>query len=335
MSITTDTTATTRSVAILDHRFSALELEREQLAASGTEVRDGKGLTREEALALAADADAVVVGARLRMDAEAIAQLRRARVIVRHGVGVDNVDTAAAAAAGIWVAYVPDYCIEEVADHAIAMLMALNRRLFGFDRDVRDGTWGIPAGLPLRRLSTRVMGVVGFGRIGEAVGRRAAALGMRVLAHDPIRPEAEIRAAGAEPVSLEALLEQSDYVSLHAPPRAGGGAVLDAERIATMKRGACVINLARGGLVDEAALVQALRDGQLGGAALDVAVAEPLTPPDPLLEAPNLIVTPHAGWYSLEAVRDLRVKAIAEVLRVLGGEQPAHPANQPASGALR
>jgi D-3-phosphoglycerate dehydrogenase len=325
------TETSTSTVAVLDHRFAALGVEQELLAPLGFELRDGKGLEREQALALCADADAVIVGARFRFDAEAIGHLTRCRVIVRHGVGVDNVDVEAAAAAGIWVAYVPDYCIEEVADHAIAMLLALNRGLLTLDARVRTGTWGIPAGMPLHRLSTRVAGVVGFGRIGEAVGRRAAALGLEVLAHDPVRPQDQIRAAGATPVSLEELLERSDYVSLHAP-RPSGGAVLDADALARMKPGACVINLARGGLVDEAALLAALQEGRLGGAALDVAVAEPIGPDDPLLSAPNLLVTPHAAWYSLESVVDLRTKAIEEAVRVLGGSAPLHRANTPVGG---
>jgi D-3-phosphoglycerate dehydrogenase len=320
-------------VAVVDHRFAALDVERAELAPLGHEVLDGAGLDREAALALCARADAVLVGARLRLDAAAMARLGRCRVIVRHGVGVDNVDVAAAQARGIWVAYVPDYCVEEVADHSIAMLLGLNRCLAGLDRRVRDGRWGIPPGLPVRRLSTRVLGIVGFGRIGEAVGRRAAALGLEVLATDPARPAADVHAAGATPVELDELLARADYVSLHAP-RLPGGTVLDADAIARMKPGACVINVARGGLVDEAALLDALNDGRLGGAALDVAVAEPLGADDPLLSAPNVIVTPHAAWYSLESVLDLRTKAVREAVRVLAGDAPLHAANAPAAGAV-
>ncbi|MDA0159244.1 C-terminal binding protein [Solirubrobacter ginsenosidimutans] len=311
-------------VCAIDHRFEDLTLERGTLGA-GVEVRDARGL----GLDACADADGILVGARLRLDAAALAALPRCRAIVRYGVGVDNVDVEAAAAAGIWVAFVPDYCIEEVADHALAMLLALNRRLVALDATVREGSWGVPAGLPVHRLSECTLGVVGFGRIGEALGRRGAALGMTVLAADPVRPAAEIVAAGAEPVALDELVARADYVSLHAPPARDGGAVLSAERIATMKPGACVVNVARGGLVDEPALIAALASGALGGAALDVAAAEPLTPPNPLLEAPNVLVSPHAAWYSIEAVRELRTKAAAEVGRVLAGGEPRFAANRP------
>jgi D-3-phosphoglycerate dehydrogenase / 2-oxoglutarate reductase len=320
----------TRTVAVVDHRFADLGVERALLAPHGLGVVDSAGLDRDAVLDACAEVDAVLVGARFRMNAAAIARLGRCRVIVRHGVGVENVDVDAAARAGIWVAYVPDYCIDEVADHAIAMLLALSRRLPNLDRDVRAGAWGIPAGLPVRRLSTQTLGVVGFGRIGEAVGRRARALGLRVLAADPVRDAQEVRAAGAEPVTLDALLERSDLVTLHAPP-AHGGPVLSAAAIARMKPGAAVVNVARGGLIDERAMVAALRDGRLAGAALDVAAAEPLRPDDPLLAAPNVLVTPHAAWYSLEAVQELREKAVAEVVRVLSGEPPLNPANSPVS----
>ncbi|HEY4094871.1 MAG TPA: C-terminal binding protein [Baekduia sp.] len=321
------------TVVAVDHRFADLDLEREVLAPHGIELRDARELPAAEALAACAEADGILTGARFSFDAAAVASLQRCRVIARYGVGVDNVDVDAAAAAGVWVAFVPDYCIEEVADHAIAMLLAMNRRLFAFDASVREGAWGIPAGMPVRRLSQSVLGVIGFGRIGEAVGRRGAALGMTVLAADPVRPEADVRAAGAEAVEVDELLRRSDYVSLHAPPARDGRAVLDAERIALLPAGACLINVARGGLIDEPALIAALHDGRLGGAAVDVAAAEPLRPPDPLLDAPNVIVSPHAAWYSLDAVRELRVKAAAEVARVLGGEPPLHAANTPATAA--
>jgi D-3-phosphoglycerate dehydrogenase / 2-oxoglutarate reductase len=317
------------TVVAVDHRFADLDLERAVLEPQGATVVDARGLETEEVLARCAEADGILLGARMRFDADVVAGLPRCRVIVRYGVGVDNVDLAAADAAGIWVAYVPDYCTEEVADHAIAMLLALNRGLPTFDAGVRAGSWGVPPGLPMRRLSSRTLGVVGFGRIGERVGRAGAALGLRVLAADPMRPAEQIRAAGAEPTSIDDLLRASDYVSLHAPPNPDGSPVLDAARIALMPQGACVVNVARGGLIDEPALVEALTDGRLGGAGLDVAAAEPLVPPDPLLDAPNVLVSPHAAWYSLEAVQDLRTKAAEEAGRVLAGETPRAAANAP------
>jgi D-3-phosphoglycerate dehydrogenase len=310
-------------VVAVDHRFDDLDVERSVLEPAGADVRDARGLEREAALALCEDAHAVLVGARFRFDAEAIARLAQCKAIVRYGIGYDKIDVAAATAAGIQVAYVPDYCIEEVADHALALLLALNRRLVELDGLVRDGCWGVPPGLVVRRLSTCTLGVVGFGRIGELVGRRAVALGMRVLAHDPVRPAAEIALAGAEAASLDEVLAASDYVTLHAPP-SPGGPLLGAAQLSRLKHGAALINVGRADLIDEDSLISALHDGALAGAALDVTAHEPLLPPHPLFEAPNVIVTPHSAWYSLEAVVELRTKAAQEAARVLSGEPARH-----------
>ena len=312
-------------VVAVDHRFDDLDVERSVLEPIGAELRDARGLEREEALAMCEDADAVLVGARFRFDADAIARLTQCKAIVRYGIGYDKIDVDAAATAGIQVAYVPDYCIEEVADHALSMLLALNRRLVELNGLVRDGNWGVPPGLVVRRLSSCTLGVIGFGRIGELVGRRAVAFGMRVLAHDPARPAADIAAAGAEPASLTELLEASDYVTLHAPP-SPGGPLLGAAQLGRLKRGAALINVGRADLIDENALIAALHDGALAGAALDVTAHEPLVPPHPLFEAPNVILTPHAAWYSLEAVLELREKAAQEAARVLRGEPARHVA---------
>jgi len=312
------------TVVAVDHRFPGLEIERQALDPLGLDVQDADGLDREAVLALCSDARAVLTGARFRFDAEAIAALTRCSVIVRYGVGVDNVDVDAAAAAGIWVAYVPDYCVDEVAEHTIASLLALNRRLLGFDRAIRAGEWGIPAGLPVHRLSVGVLGIVGFGRIGEAVAVRARALGLTVLASDPARPPAEIERVGAAPAPLEELLAQADYVSLHAP--LVGRTILGREQLALLKPGAFLLNVARAGLVDEEALISGLEDGRIAGAALDVTSQEPLRPPSPLLDVPNLLLTPHAAWYSVESVIELRRKVAAEAARVLAGEPPLHAA---------
>lgn len=315
------------TVAIVDHRFVGLDIERRMLETVGAEVRDCSGLDRDEALAAVAEVDAIIVGARFQLDAAALEALQRCRVIVRYGIGYDNVDAAAAATHGIWVATIPDYCIAEVADHTVASLLMLNRGLVKLDGLVRAGSWGIPAGFNVRRLSECVLGIVGFGRIGEAVGRRASALGLRVLAHDPVRPPAEIREEGAEPAEIDEMLPIADYVTLHAP-RLGDSPILDASRIGMLRAGACVINVARGGLIDEAALIKGLESGHIAGAALDVANAEPLGADDPLVSAPNVLLTPHAAWYSREAVEELREKAAAEVARVLRGERPLHPVNE-------
>jgi D-3-phosphoglycerate dehydrogenase len=312
-------------VVAVDHRFGDLALERELIEPAGGELVDAAGWEPDAVMEACAGARAILLGARFQFDRERIGALRECRAIVRYGVGYENVDVEAAGEAGIAVATVPDYCVEEVSDHALALLLALNRRLFGLARHVEAGEWSTAPAQGVPRLTGLALGVVGYGRIGSALGRKARGIGLRVLAFDPGRPAEELRAEGAEPTELDPLLEVSDFVSLHAPG-GGPGPLLDTRRIALMKKTACVVNVARGELVDEAALADALREGRLEGAALDVTEPEP--PPDdsPLRSAPNLILTPHAAWFSTEAVRELRTGAAEEVARVLRGEPPQHSA---------
>ena len=267
-------------------------------------------------------ADAVLLGARFQFTADRLARLQRCRVIVRYGVGVDNVDLAAARECGITISCVPDYCLEEVATHAIALLLALHRQLEPYSSKARAGQLGIDATHPIRRLSTLTFGVVGFGRIGRETGARAAGLGMRILAYDPYLDDAAIRRGGAEPRSLDALLAESDAVSLHVPLNEQTRNLVGSDRVRLMKPGALLLNVGRGGLVDESALAEALFSGHLGGAGLDVTTIEPLPAGHPLLSTPNTILTPHVAWYSTGAQRDLQVKAAEEAARVLVGEQP-------------
>lgn len=238
---------------------------------------------------------------------------------------MDNVDVEAATSRGIVVANVPDYCVEEVATHALAMILALNRDLISLDSSVRGGQWQIANRRSVRRLSECTLGIVGFGRIGEALARRAGALGMTVVASDPVRPQPDVESAGAQLVALEGLLARSDFISLHAFKSHGDGPILDADAIRHLKVGAFVVNVARAGLIDEVALAEALAEGRLGGAALDVVDSEPPTLDSQILSAPNLIFTPHVAWYSTTAIVELRTKAAEEVARILGGGGARHP----------
>ncbi len=307
---------------VIDHRFADLAAEREVLGAVSAEVEDLNGIPEDEALERATSADGVLLGARFQFTADRLASLKRCRVIVRYGVGVDNVDLAAARACGITVSCVPDYCMEEVATHAIALLLALHRQLGAYSLKAKAGQLGIDAVHPIRRLSTLSFGVIGFGRIGRETATRAAALGMRLLAYDPFQDDAAIRGFGAEPRPLDSLLAESDAVSLHVPLTEATRNLLGRDRIARMKTGALLVNVGRGGLVDEAALAEALASGHLGGAGLDVTTVEPLPPDHPLLSTANTILTPHVAWYSTGAQRDLQVKAAEEAARVLRGEPP-------------
>jgi D-3-phosphoglycerate dehydrogenase len=253
---------------------------------------------------------------------EVLSELPELRFISRLGIGYDMIDVEAASLHGVAVANTPAYCIDEVATHTLAMTLALTRGLKSYDQAVRAGRWQATAGSPkvVRPAATSVL-VVGFGRIGSAVARSAAALGYRVLVHDPFVDDDRIARDGHRPVSLEGGLREADVVSFHLPLTDDTRHMLDRESLAWAKPGVIVINTCRGGLIEETALVEALRSGQVSGAGLDVFEDEPLGVDHPLLEFDNVIVTPHAAWFSAEAVRDLPVHAAANLIDFLDGRE--------------
>jgi D-3-phosphoglycerate dehydrogenase len=271
-------------------------------------------------------ADALMVTTQ-EVTAATIATLERCKIISRVGVGLDNVDIPAATAKGIWVTNVPDYCIEEVSMQAIAMLLAHLRRITADSAATRQGIWDGAKSSTMRRPSRVTFGVLGFGRIGSAAAAKGRGLGLRVIAHDPNVDPDTIRAAGVEPVGWEVLLQSADYLSLHIPLEIGTRQLINAAALAQMQPHAYLINTARGGIIDEAALLAALRRGALAGAALDVLSTEPPPPDHPLLRDPRVTVTPHAAWGSFEASQDVRTKGAEEVVRVLRGDRPRYAAN--------
>jgi D-3-phosphoglycerate dehydrogenase len=251
-------------------------------------------------------------------------------VISRYGVGVDNIAVDVATERGIPVTNVPVYCVDEVAEHAIALMLTLARRTATYDASVRAGEWRIEAGMPLRRIAGSVLGVVGFGHIGRAVVSRALGLGMRVLVCDHSSPMSEIQAAGAESTDLDSLLVASDAVTLHVPLTPATRRLLDGERLARMKPGAFLVNCARGAIVDLDALAAALADGRLAGAGIDVFDPERLPADHPLLALRNTVLTPHVAFYSEESIADLQRMATENVIAVLRGDQPSSVVNPPA-----
>jgi D-3-phosphoglycerate dehydrogenase len=298
------------------------DAELEILARVGAELVDRPCRTEDELLEHGAGADALLTVAE-PITARVIAGLGRCRIISRFGSGINNVDVEAAAQAGIIVSNVPDFCLDEVSDHALALVLALWRRIVALDASVRAGRWStIEVAGEVHRLRGRTLGIVGFGRIARCLAPKAAALGLRLLVHDPLVPSGEIQAAGAEPLALDDLLRRADIVSLHVPLTPATRHVIDERALGLMKPGAVLVNVSRGELVEEDALVRALQDGRLSGAGLDVLGAEPPPPDHPLLRAPNTIVTSHAAYYSVEALDDVRRKAFEEVARVLAGEPP-------------
>lgn len=278
------------------------------------------------------EADALLVTTQ-QVTAATIATLQRCRIISRVGVGLDNIDIPAATARGIWVTNVPDYAIDEVSMHAIALLLTQLRRVSAYASSTREGRWDGSDASTMRRPGQVTLGVLGFGRIGSAAAAKGRGLGLRVIAHDPGVDPTTIRAAGVESVDWETLLRTSDYLSLHVPLEAGTERIIDRQALALMPPHAYLINTARGGVLDEAALLEALQEGRLAGAALDVLTTEPPAPDHPLLHDPRVTITPHVAWGSAEASEDVRAKGTAEVIRVLCGERPLFPANEIAAAA--
>jgi D-3-phosphoglycerate dehydrogenase len=319
------------TVVILDCNFPSNAIEAGIVSRAGGRLvlagLDGPNATEEDVVAAGRDADALIVQYAPLPEAT-IARLPRCRVIARYGIGVDNIDVDAASARGIWVANVPGFCATELAEHTLAMILSFARRLGRLDHSVRRGQWDTISVMgPSRRLSELTLGLVGFGRVGREVARRARAFGMRVLATAPRTTAATMSDHGVEKVELDDLLRQSDFVSLHLPLAPETRHLIDARRLSLMKPAAYLINTARGAIVDEAALIAALRAGQIAGAGLDVLEREPPAPDSPLLGLENVILTPHAAYYSDDSLARLQSSVAEEVVRVLRGERPRSPVN--------
>ena len=311
-------------IAVTDSPFPSLDPAKKELARLDPEYRMSKSLSADDILAVARDADAVLV-TYAKLPGELLRQLKNCKAIGRFGLGVDNIDLPAAKECGIAVNYVPDYCLREVSDHAMALLLALARKITLSNKLVQSGRWEVPAIVPLRRLEGRVLGLVGFGNIPRALAPKAKAFGLTVITYDPYVSQAALDATGVESVGFDDLLARADFISLHAPLQPATRGMMNAKAFAKMKNGALLINTARGPLVDEVALLAALDSGKLGGAALDVVTTEPLPKDSPLIGRDNLILTPHSGYYSIEALEELQTKCASDVARVLSGEKAVYP----------
>jgi D-3-phosphoglycerate dehydrogenase / 2-oxoglutarate reductase len=294
--------------------------ERAVAAARGAAVVLGDG-----ASPAIRDAE-VILTTWIRFPPEAISAMERCRLIVRYGIGVDTIDLAAATECGIVVANAPTYCVTEVADHAAGLILSFARRIPWLDRQVRSVGWAAAQQGPhgIRRLSALTLGVVGLGKIGRAVARRMAPFGFRILGHDPYLADGQVCELGAEPAALDELLSVADIVSLHVPLAPATRHLVDARRLAMMKPSAAIVNTSRGAVIDEAALVQALQDDRIFGAAIDVVEQEPLAPDHPLLalDPRRVILTPHFAASSEEVIPDLHREVCDAFAAVLDGFWP-------------
>ncbi|MGZ4177801.1 MAG: C-terminal binding protein [Solirubrobacteraceae bacterium] len=314
------------TVLVTDHPWPSTAPEEEILGAVGARMVFAASGEEQELVELAAGADAILT-CFARVTGPVVQAAPGLQVIGRYGIGVDNIAVAEATQRGILVTNTPSYCTDEVAEHTIALMLSLGRRTVAYDRAVHAGDWSMAAGQPMHRIAGQTVGIIGFGEIGRAVARRALALGLSVIAHHPRRGEDELRAAGAEPVSLDDLARRADFVTLHVPLTDATRGLVDVGFLRAMKPSAFLVNTARGAVIDQEALARALRERWIAGAAVDVVVPERLPPDHPLLGLPNLIVTPHVAYYSEESLLALGRLAAENVAAVLAGTRPASMVN--------
>lgn len=312
-------------VVVLDDGYANYHAEEQILAPFGVrlELAACNG-DPEKVAAAVVEADAVLVR-ESPVTAAAINAMRRCRAIVRYGIGVDNIDREAARRRKIYVANVPDYGTEEVSDQALALVMAVARRVVTRDREVREGAWNIGPAQKMYRIAGKTLGLIGYGRIAQAFERKMRGVGVaRVLVHDPYAALPE----GVERAGINDLCRHADIIALHAPLTPETRHILNRERIAFLKSTAIVVNTSRGPLIEEEALTDALAARRIFGAGLDVFEEEPVKRDNRLLHLDNVVLSDHTGWYSEESVQDLQRKAAEEVARVLGGGQPVNWLNQ-------
>ena len=320
-------------VVLTDYVWESLDLEREILGELANlvplQVTDPEAFFPE-----AADCDALLNTYGGPIAAEVMARMPRCRIIARYGIGVDTIDLDAATEAGIIVTNNPTYCIEEVAEHTLAMLLSAARKITFYDRQVRGGGWAVPPGKPMYRVAGSTVGLIGFGNIARRVAAAAAALEMRVLYSDPFVEPGQFDVPGKK-AELAEVLEQADYVCVHAPLTPQTRGMFGAEAFARMKSSAVLINCSRGPIVDTAALIDALDAGQIAGCALDTTDPEPLPEDHTLRTRENVIINPHAAWYSEQAMEGLQRGAPNEVRRVLEGRWPVNVVNRAVRGRNR
>ena len=324
-------------VVIVNSPHPDWDYERRELSQLA-ELRVAKCSSYEELLSEAEDAEIIMVGdiAHIPLTEEILRRLPKLKLISVYGVGVDAIDLKAAAELGIIVANAPEYGVEDVADHTLALLLSLLRRVLMLDRELRRVGWrDLRSDIEvirkrfgaLRRISSLTIGLIGFGRIGRTVARRLRPFGCRILGYDPYVPDEMFKELSVERADLEELLSRSDVISIHVILTEETYHLLDEGAFKLMKDGVLIVNTSRGAVIDERALINALRSGKVLGAALDVFEKEPLPADSPLLEMQNVILTPHIGWYSEEAMAEQKRETVLNVKAFLLGEKPPYAIN--------
>jgi D-3-phosphoglycerate dehydrogenase len=315
-------------VLLTDYAWADLDIERQALREADAELVVAEKTDAATLAEMARDADAIMTNW-AKVPEPVIAAGTRLRIVARLGIGLDNIDVDAATRRGIIVTNVPDYCLIEVAEHALALMLGLGRKVAYYHQQTKAGQYRLQSGPALRRIANQTLGIIGLGQIGRELAERAAALGMRVLAYSRTQNQAP---PGVEWASFNEILERSDYVSLHTPLTPQTQHLIGAAELARMRPTTYLINTARGGLIDTAALAAALAADRLAGAALDVQDPEPPDLGQPPYNDPRVIVTPHAAFVSVESLENLRSRTARQVAVRLTGGQPEHIVNPAALG---
>ncbi len=315
------------------HDWDSIEIEKTILAEVGCEVRPLEFSNDEELIEAIREADALLPRY-VNIQRHHIEAMKRCQIIARSGIGVDIVDVEAATEHGIWVTNVPSYCEEEVSEHAIALILACVRKLPLYHQAVKSGVWRWQTGKQILRMSQATFGLIGFGKIGRLIWQRMRGFGCRGLIYDPYVPAERINLEGATAVDLETLLRTADIVHVQCPLTSETYHLIGERELRLMKPTAVLTNAARGPIIDDQALYHALQDGRIAMAGLDDLDEEPAKvrnwkPTNPLLSLPNVIVTPHAAWYSEQSVEEVKRISASEIARVLSGQRPLYPVNEP------
>ncbi len=314
-------------VVITDYEFASLEHEERILAEVGAELIRAQCRTEDEVIEAAKDADALL-NQYAPVSRKVIENLPNLKVVSRYGVGVNTIDIDAATEHGVIVANVTDYCMDEVSDHAFALLIACARKVVQLNNAVKSGTWDYKVGVPIFRLRGRVLGLIGFGRIPQTLAKKAQAFGLKVIAYDPYLPPEVAKKFDVELMDLNDVCAKADFISVHSPLTDATRGMISDEQFDVMKKEAFIINTARGPVIDEKAMIRALKEGKIAGAGLDVLENEPVEPDNPLLKMDNVIINPHAAWYSEESQVELQQKVAQNVADVLSGYYPTYLFNR-------
>ncbi len=311
-------------VVVTDSPFPSLDPAKKALEEANAEVVQAPSSSEEDIIKAAENADAILV-TYAKLNENILRSLKNCRAIGRFGIGVDNIDLKVAGELGISVNYVPDYCLDEVSDQAMAMIISMARKIPQSNKLVQSGRWEMPAVVPMYRLRGKTVGLIGFGNIPRLMTPKAQAFGFNVIASDPYAPKELFEKYGVESVSMDELYERSDFISVHAPLLPETKGLVNKDAFKKMKDTAIIVNTARGPLINEKDLIEALDMNEIGGAGLDVVETEPLPENSPLIGRDNVILAPHTAFYSVEALEELQTKAASDVARVLNGEEPVYP----------